>query len=287
MYFCIMTISNLKSFFQTELKNIYPVNEIDSFYHILTEFKLGMSRVDKALNPQQELDEAAIKFFKNSIAELYTEKPIQYITEETEFYGLHFKINKGVLIPRTETEELVSWVLEDTPKDKEITILDIGTGSGCIAISLAKNLPNAKVSAIDFSAAALEVAKRNAQLNEVTIDFIQQDILKAETLTNNFDFIISNPPYVRELEKEEIQNNVLSYEPHSALFVENDNALIFYKKITELAKENLKENGKLYFEINQYLGKETVAMLTQKGFTKNELKKDIFNNDRMTKSSLL
>ena len=190
MYFCIMTILNLKSFFQSELKNIYPINEIDSFYHILTEFKLGMSRVDKALSPELTINEAEIVFFKNAISELRTEKPIQYITEETEFHGLPFKLNKGVLIPRPETEELVSWVLEVAPKNKEITILDIGTGSGCIAISLAKNLPNAKVSAIDFSASAIEVAKKNAILNNVNIEFLQQDILKTKKLSNDFDYII-------------------------------------------------------------------------------------------------
>tara|TARA_B100000809_G_scaffold266760_2_gene331313 strand:+ start:46868 stop:47719 length:852 start_codon:yes stop_codon:yes gene_type:complete len=281
-----MTISYLKLLFQTELETIYPKNEIDSFYHILTEFKLGLSRIDKALNPDQTINKDAIAYFKNAISLLKSEKPVQYITEETEFYSLPFKVNKNVLIPRTETEELVSWVLESIVSKKEISILDIGTGSGCIAISLAKNLPNAKVTAIDFSEVAIEVAQKNADLNEVTIAFIKQDILAADTLPKSFDFIISNPPYVRELEKEEIKNNVLSFEPHSALFVADDNALVFYRKIADLAKKHLKPNGQLFFEINQYLGKETLHMLTEKGFTQNELKKDIFGNDRMTKSSI-
>lgn len=281
-----MTILELKTFFQTELESIYPINEIDSFYHILTEFKLGMSRIDKALDPHFTLNEVAIAYFKNAISELRSEKPIQYITEETEFFGLPFKVNKEVLIPRPETEELVHWVLEETPKEKTLSILDIGTGSGCIAISIAKNLPKAKVTAIDFSSTALETAKKNASQNNVAIEFLHQDILATEKLSKNFDIIISNPPYVRELEKEEIQNNVLSFEPHSALFVADDNALIFYKKIALLAKQHLNKDGKLFFEINQYLGKETLAMLTEIGFTQNELKKDMFKNDRMTKSSL-
>lgn len=281
-----MTISDLKLLFQTELEAIYPKTEIDSFYHILTEFKLGMSRVDKSLNPNQVIEEGAIAFFKNSISLLYSEKPVQYIIEETEFYSLPFKVNKNVLIPRPETEELVNWVLESTESTKEISILDIGTGSGCIAISIAKNRPNAKVTAIDFSKTAIEVAKKNAILNNVTIEFIIQDILAADHLSENFDCIISNPPYVRELEKEEIQKNVLSFEPHSALFVADDNALIFYDKIADLAIKHLKPNGQLFFEINQYLGKETLNMLSKKGFTQNELKKDIFGKDRMTKSSI-
>ena len=281
-----MTIFELKLHFQTELDAIYPKNEIESFYHILTEFKLGLSRVDKALNPNKIIDKDAIEFFKDSISLLYSEKPVQYITEETEFYSLPFKVNKNVLIPRSETEELVSWVLESVLSTKEISILDIGTGSGCIAISLAKSLPNAKVTAIDFSEAAIEIAKKNAELNKVSIEFIKQDILATEYLPKNFDCIVSNPPYVRELEKEEIKKNVLSFEPHSALFVADDNALLFYTKISDLAKKHLKPNGELFFEINQYLGKETIKLLVEKGFTQNELKKDIFGNDRMTKSQI-
>ena len=279
-----MTISDLKLLFHTELNAIYPINEIDSFYHILTEFKLGLSRVDKALNPNQLIDEGIIPYFKNAISLLYLEKPVQYITEETAFYSLPFKVNKNVLIPRPETEELVSWVLDSAVKTKEISILDIGTGSGCIAISIAKNLPNATVTAIDFSDSAIKVALKNAELNQVSIDFLKQDILAIDSLPKNFDFIISNPPYVRELEKKEIKKNVLSFEPHSALFVADDNALVFYRKIVALAKKHLNPNGQLFFEINQYLAEETMVLLAKEGFTKNELKKDIFGNDRMTKS---
>ena len=163
----------------------------------------------------------------------------------------------------------------------KIKILDIGTGSGCIAISLAKNLPDAEVFAIDVSEKALETAKKNAFTNEVNVVFMQRDILKTEDLEQNFDLIVSNPPYVRNLEKDEIKKNVLEYEPHLALFVEDDDALLFYRKISELAQKNLKENGTLYFEINQYLGTEMIDLLEAKNFNEIELRKDIYGNDRM------
>ena len=177
-----------------------------------------------------------------------------------------------------------------------ITILDIGTGTGCIPITLKVNLPQANVSAIDLSEKALEVAKRNAELNKVEINFIQANILEVEDLSKlqtsnfklptNFDIIVSNPPYVRNLEKQEIKKNVLDYEPHLALFVEDTDALLFYRKIAQLAIKNLAPNGLLFFEINQYLGKETVELLQNLGFKNIELKKDIYGNDRMVKCSI-
>lgn len=280
-----MKITQLHSHFHNELASFYPKTEIDSFFNLVTEFKLGLTRVDRALQPSFEPSETELHFFEVTLQQLKKEKPIQYILGKTEFYSLPFYVNEAVLIPRPETEELVEWILDDFQDKKNIHILDIGTGSGCIAISLAKNSTESKVSALDFSETAIQTAKKNAKLNTVSVHFIEQDILKAETLPKKYDIIVSNPPYVRNLEKQEINNNVLSYEPHSALFVEDDNALIFYKKIAELAKSHLKPNGKLYFEINQYLGKETIELLEEIGFTKNELRKDIFGNDRMTKSS--
>jgi release factor glutamine methyltransferase len=200
-------------------------------------------------------------------------------------------VNKNTLIPRSETEELVAWVLAETNllvtnKQKEISILDIGTGTGCIPISLAKNLSAVHISAIDISLEALTIAKQNALLNNVTINFIAADILKTKVLTQQYDIIVSNPPYVRELEKVEIKNNVLENEPHLALFVANDNPLIFYSKIADLAKQHLSKTGILFFEINQYLGKETLMMLQEKGFKNIQLKKDFLGNDRMIKCDL-
>ncbi|WP_152287588.1 peptide chain release factor N(5)-glutamine methyltransferase [Flavicella marina] len=276
-----MNISTLKSFFHEELSGMYPDSEIESFYHILTEFKLKMSRIDKALNPTKSITEQEKTYFTRAIELLKKETPVQYITKETEFYSLPFEVNENVLIPRPETEELVDWIIQSSNKSTPLKILDIGTGSGCIAISLAKNLPSAQVIAIDVSELALMVAEKNAKHNHVTIKFTKQDILSTEKFIENFDIIVSNPPYVRELEKEEIKKNVLEYEPHTALFVDDNNALVFYKKIADLAFTHLTENGKLFFEINQYLGQQTLDMLREKGFKKNKLKKDIFGNDRM------
>jgi release factor glutamine methyltransferase len=191
------------------------------------------------------------------------------------------------LIPRQETEELVDWVLKDQiPDKKPITILDIGTGSGCIAISLAKKIPEAKIYAIDISEQAIQVARENAKRNRVDVTFIKADILEIKDLFQDFDIIVSNPPYVRELEKKEMKPNVLNNEPQQALFVSDNEPLLFYKKITDLAREKLRENGSLYFEINQYLGLETKSMIESKGFKSVEVRKDLYDNERMIRACL-
>ena len=219
----------------------------------------------------------------NSLLEsLKKEIPIQYLLGKTSFYGLDFELNSTVLIPRPETEELVEWIIKNhSKKHGQLKILDIGTGSGCIAISLAKNLPEASVFAIDVSEMALATAKKNATVNEVNVTFIQKNILETEDLEQQFDIIVSNPPYVRNLEKKEIKKNVLDHEPHLALFVEDNDALIFYRKIAALAQKNLSPNGQLYFEINQYLGVEMKDLLEKMNFKNIELRKDIYGNDRM------
>ena len=203
---------------------------------------------------------------------------------KTSFYGLDFEVNPAVLIPRPETEELVDWIIKSNvaaQASKIIKILDIGTGSGCIAISLAKNIPDAQVFAIDVSAEALATAQKNAEINKVQVTFINKNILETTDLEQQFDIIVSNPPYVRNLEKEEIKKNVLDNEPHLALFVQDNDALIFYRKIAELAQENLSENGQLFFEINQYLGQEMMELLEEMNFKNIELRKDIYGNYRM------
>ena len=282
-----MLLKQYKTHFFDSLKNIQDEQEIESFFFILTEYLHNLKRVDLALNPNFELSDAEVEKWNIILADLQQEKPIQYITGEAWFYGLQFEVNENTLIPRPETEELVEWILNSpiTHHPSPITILDIGTGTGCIPISLKVNLPQANVSAIDVSEKALEVAKRNAASNKVEINFIQTNILEAEDLNQNFDIIISNPPYVRNLEKQEIKKNVLEYEPHLALFVEDTDALLFYRKIAQLALKNLSPNGLLFFEINQYLGKETVELLENLGFKNIELKKDIYGNDRMVKST--
>lgn len=281
-----MLIQEFKRHFFLELSNGYPETEIQSFFTILIEYKLYLSRIQLALEHNFELERDDLDFLENALLKLKNQIPIQYIVGETAFYGLMFKVDKNVLIPRPETEELVEWIIQNHKKSESLKILDIGTGSGCIAISLAKNLPNAQVSALDISAEALNVAKNNAEFNQVTIDFILADVLAIEKLPDTFDVIVSNPPYVRESEKDLMQQNVLSNEPHIALFVENENPLLFYDKIAELAKNHLTENGVLYFEINQYLGAETVDLLKTKGFKNIELKKDIYGVYRMVKCFL-
>ena len=290
-----MTVKEFRLLFTTELSDIYPKTEIDTFFFLLIEEKLGLQRIDIALQPEFEIKLDIFPHLETALERLKSNVPIQYIIGSTEFYGLPFIVNEHTLIPRPETEELVTWVLNDvnlekssqtqTKNPKPLTILEIGTGTGCIAIALAKNIPDATIFAIDISKDALKVAQQNAKQNQAQIEFIELDILKATNLPRHFDIIVSNPPYIRELEKEEIQSNVLDHEPHLALFVNNNNPLVFYKKIANLAKNHLTNKGSLYFEINQYLGKETVEMLIQKDFLNTELKKDIFGNDRMTKSS--
>ena len=286
-----MILKEFKLFFNEALLAIYPKTEIDSFFFILMEEKLQMQRIDTVLKPNFLITEKNLIDLKTIVKRLQKEEPIQYIIGNTEFYGLPFLVDKNTLIPRPETEELVTWVLDEIKvltnnKITELSILDIGTGTGCIPISLAKNLTSLNISAIDISPEALLIAKQNAILNKVTIEFIELDILNAESLPQEYDIIISNPPYVRELEKKEIKNNVLENEPHLALFVADENPLIFYNKIADLAKQQLSKNGMLFFEINQYLGKETANMLVKKGFKNIQLKKDLFGNDRMIKCVL-
>jgi release factor glutamine methyltransferase len=284
----LMLLKTYKSTFLQELSPLYDEKEIESFFYIVLESFHNKKRIDLALNPEMEMDAVQLLRWESVLSDLKKEKPIQYILGETEFYGLPFLVNENTLIPRPETEELVEWILESTKYEEQSTklnVLDIGTGSGCIAISLAKNLPSAQVSAIDVSEKALATAHKNAEINKVDVNFIIKNILETEALDEKYDIIVSNPPYVRNLEKEEIKPNVLEYEPHLALFVEDNDALLFYRKIAELAKKNLSENGKLYFEINQYLGKETVELLEEMGFKNIVLKKDIYGNDRMIRST--
>jgi len=276
-----MLAKDYKTFFIEKLTPLFDLLETESFFYIILEDLHQMKRIDLALDPGFSFSDEELEKW-NSIAEkLQKEIPIQYILGKAHFYGLEFEVNENTLIPRPETEELVEWIVKKNEFKGKIKILDIGTGSGCIAISLAKNLQDATVFAIDVSEKALETAKRNAVKNEADVTFLLKNILETEDLGQNFDIIVSNPPYVRNLEKEEIKKNVLDYEPHLALFVEDDDALIFYRKIAELGQKNLVQNGQLYFEINQYLGTEMMDLLQTKNFKDIELRKDIYDNDRM------
>ena len=289
-----MKLKDLKQKFHEHLDAIYGKEEVQTFFFMITEYYNAIKRIDLALNTDLTIEDDFVLKYESALEALKNHEPIQYIIGQTEFYGLPFYVNENTLIPRPETEELVELILSNITTndqlelvkgDHQFNILDIGTGTGCIAISLAKQLPNANVSAIDVSAKALEMANKNAQLNQVDIDFIENDILKIcnselDSATK-FDIIVSNPPYVRQLEKQQMQDNVLNHEPHLALFVEDENPLIFYRAITQFATKNLKPNGELYFEINEYLGKEMMAFLEEFGFKNIQLKQDFFGKDRM------
>jgi len=282
-----MKLKDIQKLFQSQLAATYHQEEIHNFFFMLTESYHGISRLQLALDVNKEVEETLLL---KALKLLKSEKPIQYILGDTHFFGLKFQVNKHVLIPRPETEELVDWILS-LCKNKEsnpLHILDIGTGSGCIAIALAKNLPNAKIFALDVSSEALKVAKQNALLNNVDIEFIEDSILDVNHKFENhkFDVIVSNPPYVRYQEKELMKPNVLEHEPHLALFVENENPLQFYNAICDFSTDNLKQKGSLFFEINEYLGTEMIALLKAYNFKNIELKQDIFKKDRMIKGVL-
>ena len=272
-------VSNILPYFKQELLAVSQEREIISWAYIVIEFLLGHNRSDCIIHSEKEISNQISDQIKSIVGELKTQKPLQYILGETEFYGLKFKVNKHTLIPRSETEELVEWIL----KEEFSSALDIGTGSGCIAITLAKNT-NAKITAIDISKEAIDVAKENTKNHKVEIDFMLQDILQAETLSK-VDLIVSNPPYILNSEKEKMESNVLDFEPDLALFISDNNPLLFYKKIGVLAKKSLNCGGKLYFEINEKYGAEILEMLSKIGFVDIALKKDINDKDRMVKAT--
>ena len=282
-----MNLKELKTYFISSIAHLYASEEVLSFFYLLAEKQLGLSRIAIALQPEQEISEAAKLAFNKAIYRLGNFEPIQFITGDTEFFGLTLMVDKSVLIPRPETEELVDWIA-DKNQNKEATILDIGTGSGCIAISLAKYLPKAKVYSLDIYAEALLVAKQNAALNKVDVTFVNADVLNenAWELTFKdvkFNTIVSNPPYVRIVEKKLMKPNVINHEPAIALFVKDEDSLLFYRKIAQLSKLYLRPEGTLYFEINEYLSREMKEMLIFEGFKDIEIRKDIFKKDRMIK----
>lgn len=282
-----MYLKEIKNIFHVELDTLYGKEEVNSFFYMLIEHYLGLERFILALEPSLVITKEEETPLFDALSRLKLEIPIQHIIEKTHFMDLDFKVSKDVLIPRPETEELVRWILEDVVNaDKDLKILDIGTGSGCIPISIKKNVPEANVCSLDISDNALQIAIENAKNNKVEVEFIHASILEIDKLHQKFNIIVSNPPYVRELEKKEMNGNVLKHEPELALFVSDEDPLLFYRKITEFAVHNLEKGGMLYFEINQYLGKETQLLLEEANFSDIELRQDMFGNDRMLKGRL-
>jgi len=267
--------------FQSELFGLYPKTEIRSFWLLIVEKLTGFSRTEIIVNKNTLFSKEQHQEIESFIEKLQKFVPIQYILGETEFYGLPFNVNDSVLIPRPETEELVDWIRNENDRNANLQILDIGTGSGCIAISLKHEFPNSTVDGFDISEEAQTTARSNAERNKLAVNFSRVDILNAPDFDTKWDIIVSNPPYVLEKEKADMLPNVLNNEPHVALFVPDNDPLLFYRKIAQLAQTHLKPNGKLYFEINRSAGKATVYLLEGIGFTDVELRKDISGNERM------
>ncbi|GAL00410.1 protein-N(5)-glutamine methyltransferase PrmC [Nonlabens ulvanivorans] len=277
-----MTLNQVKSLYQEQLKPLYPENEIHSILQIVCEDLLNWSRSDFMIKDREELSHLQEEILQKSLRELRTSKPVQYITGKAHFYGHELIVNEHTLIPRQETEELVDMIIKDHKTDSYLNIIDIGTGTGCIGLSLKAAKPDCIITLMDVSEEALATAQSNANHLKTPVKTILQDVLALDELSEKYDIIVSNPPYVRNLEKKEIHDNVLENEPHLALFVEDDNALIFYSKIMELSKNALQPNGILYFEINQYLPEEMKALATELGF-QSEVYKDLNGNYRMMK----
>ena len=295
------SVRDCRKYYASQLESICGSDEANALIMILLEHYFNIDRVKIALEPDLRLSESELLTLHFAVKELLKNRPIQYIIGETEFCGMRFFVNENVLIPRPETQELVEKLavssyqfssfrpkrsgVEKSPAN--VSILDIGTGSGCIAISLAKLIPNSAVTAVDVSEEALEVARKNAEDNGVNVHFVLDDIIQpttAELIDNQFDIIVSNPPYVCDSEKSEMRANVLDHEPSSALFVPDNDPLIFYRKILEFAQKVLKPNGQIWFEINEKFGKETAELCREKGFKNVEIIKDFRGKERVVRA---
>ncbi len=293
-------IKDVVRFFREELHGLYDEAEIETFVAFCFADFINVKRFEISLKANDTISESELLKFNFAVKELKKHKPIQHILGKADFYGLKFIVNNHVLIPRPETEELVQLVVDDfnlrngSPLLRRgaggEAILDIGAGSGCIAITLKKNIPDSSVYAIDVSEDALMIAEQNAELNNVNINFVKHNIFSSvladELFKETFDMIVSNPPYITELERKQMSANVLDYEPHLALFVPDNDPLVFYKAIANFAIKHLKPQGKLYLEINEYFGEETKELLEKKGFKDVVLIKDINGKNRILRGSI-
>lgn len=279
-----MSLKTVRQKFHDRLDPIYGINEVSALFDLCCEQYLSLNKVDQLISIDRILSSAEIDKLDHVIGKLEIHRPIQYEIGHAYFYGLTLIVNESVLIPRQETEELVSWVLEDYPLNTQLSLLDLCTGSGCIALAIKSSRPNFRVIGADISEAALIVANKNASRHALDVSFKNQDVLSLDFSDHElYDVIVSNPPYVLELEKSLMGNNVLNFEPHIALFVPNDNPLLFYLSIATYASKALKVGGTLYFEINENQGTEMIAMLENIGFDGVVLKKDLNGKDRIIK----
>lgn len=290
----MMTIDEFYKNFTGRLKIIYDEREANNIADWVFESIAGVKRLDRITNKAKQFDDLTINQLDNTLQQLLQNKPVQYVLGEAWFYKMKLKVNEHVLIPRPETEELVEWVVEEIRNKKleignkeveHFSILDIGTGSGCIAIALKKELSGADIFAIDVSEDALDVAKENAEAHDTKINFLQLDFLNEEIWPSPklFDIIISNPPYIPENEKGKLAKHVVDHEPHLALFVNDENPLIFYQKIAAFADKKLKEKGKIFVEVHEDYSNEAQQIFAEKEF-KTEIKKDIYGRERMIRA---
>lgn len=289
MNFTTNKIRDIRETYLKELKKLYPENESAAFLDLIIEKRLGINRLKRLSFPDLRISESEILKIHFDVRELKKHRPIQYILGESQFLDLNLMVNENVLIPRPETEELVLWIVENEKPKKNLFILDIGTGSGCIALSLKQLIPESKIWACDLSEEALKVASQNATKNHLEVNFFKTNILQEviPDLLPSLDIIVSNPPYVTEAEKAQMQFNVLDFEPPDALFVKNEDPLIYYRNICRLAASKLKPGGRLYFEINQKYGKEVTDIMKSAGFKYPVVKKDIFDKNRMVSATWL
>ena len=269
------------SYINKELSELYPESEIKSIGYLIIEKITGFSRTQLIVNKNTIFSDEQHHLIESFVQKLKKNIPIQYILGEEYFMGMKFQVNSSVLIPRPETEELIEWIVEGNGKKTGLRMLDIGTGSGCIAISLKSLFPESVVTAFDISVTALEVARSNANINHLSVGFQCVDILNPPLFQEKWDIIVSNPPYITHSEKTFMEPNVLKHEPHLALFVPDNDPLLFYRAIAIFGLKNMVDGGKLYFEINRAYGPETKTMLESLGYRQVELRKDISGNDRM------
>lgn len=281
------TLTSIKAYFKNELNSFFDATEIESMFSIVVEHYFNITKKDFILTPDKRLSESDLLKVIYCVKGLKTKKPLAYILGEWEFSGLPFKVDENTLIPRPETEELVNLIIKENEGD--LNVLDIGTGTGCIPVALKKQNNNYQVFAVDVSKEALKIASQNALLNEVEVTFLEYDILKNRNsnFQQQLDIIVSNPPYIPESDKADMDANVLDFEPHLALFVANHEPLLFYDAIADFAKINLKNNGRLYFEIHANYGNETLALIESKGFSNVKLIKDINGKDRIVSAQLI
>ncbi len=281
-----MSLQDTKQAIKHQLTSLYDALEMNSMINIIIEEVTGWDALHQNIHKNDALDESQTKQFEDYVKQLFAGKPLQYIIEKAWFMGKVYYVNEAVLIPRPETEELVEWIIEYAQIiNKPLSMIDIGTGSGCIPISLKLAIPNAKLTAIDISKEALAIAQKNAASYHTDIEWIEQDILQTKQLKDQYDIIVSNPPYIPLREKVAMQKQVADHEPEIALFVPDQFPLIFYSKIAHIGKSALKTNGQLFFEIHYDQGDAIIALLDEMGYHA-ELRRDIYGKDRMVRASL-